>query len=111
MIIGRDYGPYYNTLGAAYYQEGKFSKAIETFQRSMELQAGGNSWDWFFLAMAHAKLGDLEKAREWQRKALEWMDENRADHPELIRFRAEARELLGDVPSGSEAQAKGHRSP
>jgi len=61
----------------------------------MELRRGGDSTDWFFLAMAHEKLGDKEKARQWYDRATRWMDKNQATDEELRRFRAEATQVLG----------------
>jgi tetratricopeptide (TPR) repeat protein len=89
-----------NTLGVAYYRAGDWHKARETLNRSKDLRSGGDSFDWFFLAMAHWQLGEKDEARTWYDKAVEWMDENKPDDEELIRFRAEAAELLGitDTP-------------
>ena len=61
----------------------------------MELRNGGDSFDWFFLAMAHWRLGEKDKAREWYDRAVRWMDKNPSKNEELRRFRAEAAELLG----------------
>ena len=55
----------------------------------------GDATDWFFLAMAHWQLGDKDEARKWYDKAVEWMDKNQPKNEELLRFRAEAAELLG----------------
>ena len=49
----------------------------------------------FFLAMAHFRLGDKEKAHDWFDKSVAWMDKGKKDDAELKRFRAEAAELLG----------------
>ena len=67
----------------------------------MELEKGTlESWDTFFLAMAHWQQGEKEQARRYYDRAVRWMDENQQgmDKPlqeELCRFRAEAAELLG----------------
>jgi hypothetical protein len=61
----------------------------------MELRKGGDSFDWFFLAMAHEKLGDKEKARQWYDRATRWMDKNQFTNEELASFRAEAAQVLG----------------
>jgi hypothetical protein len=45
--------------------------------------------------MAEWQLGNKDEAREWYENAVEWMEKNAADNKELIRFRAEAAELLG----------------
>jgi tetratricopeptide (TPR) repeat protein len=85
---------YQNTLGAALYRAGDWKDAIATLEKSMELRNGGDSLDWFFLAMAHWKLGEKEQACRWYDKAVEWMDRNQPKNEELRRFRAEAAELL-----------------
>jgi Tfp pilus assembly protein PilF len=61
----------------------------------MELRRGGDSHDWFYLAMAHWQLGEKDKAREWYDRAVQWMDNNQPTNEELRRFRVEAAELLG----------------
>ena len=37
---------------------------------------------------------EQDEAREWFDKAVEWMDANAKENAELIRFRAEAEELM-----------------
>jgi Flp pilus assembly protein TadD len=87
-------GYYHNTLGAALYRAGDWKAAIVALEKSMELRKGGDSNDWFFLAMAHWQLGDKDKARPWYGRAVEWMDKNQPMNEELRRFRVEAAELL-----------------
>jgi serine/threonine protein kinase/tetratricopeptide (TPR) repeat protein len=88
-------GNYRNTLGAAHYRAGNFKEAVAALEKSMELRKGGDSFDWFFLAMAHWQLGDRDKARSWYGKAVQWMEKNQPQNDELRRFRAEAEKLLG----------------
>ncbi len=88
-------GTYWNTLGVAHYRAGDWNAAIAALQKSMELGKGGDSFDWFFLAMAYEKLGDTQKARQWYERATVWMEKNQAKNEELGRFKAEAAELLG----------------
>jgi hypothetical protein len=49
--------------------------------------------------MAHWRLGDKEQARKWYGRAVQWMEKNQLPREELrqelLRFRAEAAELLG----------------
>jgi hypothetical protein len=59
------------------------------------LRGGGDSADFFFLAMAHWQLGHRDEARKWYVKAIEWMDNYLPGDKALRRFRAEAAELLG----------------
>jgi hypothetical protein len=61
----------------------------------MEILAGGDSQHWFILAMAHWQLGNKAEARTWHDKAVAWMEKNAPKDEKLIRFRAEAAELLG----------------
>jgi hypothetical protein len=63
--------------------------------KSMKLRRGGDSFDWFFLAMAHGQLGDHDEAAKWHGRAVEWMDQHRPGDAELRRFRAEAAQSLG----------------
>jgi tetratricopeptide (TPR) repeat protein len=86
---------YWNTLGAAHYAAGDWKACVEALARSMELGGGGDANDWFFLAMARWQLGDKQDARKWFDQAVQWMEKNQPMDEELIRFRAEAEELLG----------------
>jgi len=87
-------GGYQNTLGVAQYRAGNWHEAQTALRKSMELGNGGNSFDWFFLAMAHWQLGAKDEARKWYDNAVEWMDKNAKDISELRRFRNEAEDLL-----------------
>ena len=88
-------GTIWNTLGVAHYRAGNWQAAINALEKSMELRKGGDATDWFFLAMAHWQLGHKDEARTWYDKAVEWMEKNEPKNEELLRFRAEAAELLG----------------
>ncbi|MHB8974423.1 MAG: protein kinase domain-containing protein [Pirellulaceae bacterium] len=87
-------GMYWNTLGVAQYRTGDHKAALESLTKSMELRSGGNPCDWYFLTMAHWQLGNKDEARQWYDKAAAWMDKNKPNDEELLRFRAEAAELL-----------------
>jgi WD40 repeat protein/serine/threonine protein kinase/tetratricopeptide (TPR) repeat protein len=87
-------GNHWNTLGAAHYCAGDSKAAIAALEKSMELRKGGDSFDWFFLAMAHWKLGDKKAARKWYDQAVQWMEKNQPKNEELQRFRLEAGKLL-----------------
>jgi uncharacterized protein HemY len=99
-------GAFWNTLGAAHYRAGHWKAAVAALEKSMLLRKGGDSNDWFFLAMAHWQLGDKEQARKGYDQAVRWMDKNNPQDEELRRFRAEAGSLLGlpepSVPPGRE---------
>jgi tetratricopeptide (TPR) repeat protein len=91
----------WNTLGVAHYRAGAWRAAVVALEKVIEIppSKGGDSNDWFFLAMAHWQLGDKAEARRWYDKAVPWMEKNMPQddevHDELRRFRAEAADLLG----------------
>jgi tetratricopeptide (TPR) repeat protein len=87
-------GNCWNTLGAAHYRAGEWKLALEALNKSMGLRKGGDSYDWFFLAMAHWQLGEKEKARAWYERAVQWMEKNQPRDEQLHRFHAEAEKLL-----------------
>jgi serine/threonine protein kinase/Flp pilus assembly protein TadD len=87
-------GNYWNTLGVAHYRAGDWMAARNALEKSMKLGRGGNSGDWFFLAMITWRQGDKEAARAWFEKAARWMEQNAPRSEELRRFRAEAATLL-----------------
>jgi serine/threonine-protein kinase len=87
---------YWNTLGVAHYRAGDWQAAIDGLNRSyaMGWDDGFNS---FFLAMAHARLGDPAAARKWYELGL------RNQTPalpfagtELGRIRREAEQVLSE---------------
>jgi uncharacterized protein HemY len=78
----------------AQYRAGDWKDSITALEKSMEFRKGGDSFNWFFLAMAHWRLGEKKKAQQWFDKAVQWMDKNQPNNEELGRFRKEAEELL-----------------
>jgi len=84
-----------NTLGIAYYRVDEWQSSIEALERSIKRRNGGDAFDWFFLAMAHWRLGDTADARAWYDKAVEWADANQPNNDDLRGFRAETAGLLG----------------
>jgi tetratricopeptide (TPR) repeat protein len=91
-----------STLGAALYRAGDWKASISALEKSMELSNGGGAFDWFFVAMAHWRLGHKDEARAWYEKAAAWDARNLAlpEKEELLGFRAEAAALrrVVDVP-------------
>jgi tetratricopeptide (TPR) repeat protein len=98
-------GAIWNTLGVSYYRAGEWEEARSALYRSMELRNGGegDAFDWFFLAMIHAKLGYTDRARSLYDKAAEWSRQSAPHTPaispsqiaELSRFQVEAAQILG----------------
>jgi serine/threonine protein kinase len=90
-------GNYRNTLGVAHFRNGDNKAAIAELETAMSLRAGGDSLDWFFLAMAHWRLEGHDKARTWYDRAVQWMDKNKPHDDELRRFRAEAQAMFAEA--------------
>ena len=91
-------GNFWNTLGVASYRAAQWKDAVAALEKSIELRSEGDSFDWFFLAMAHWQLGEGEKASQYFDRAVQWMEKNKPqdeEHEQLRRFRAEAATLLG----------------
>jgi tetratricopeptide (TPR) repeat protein len=88
-------GNYWNTLGAAHYRAGEWDDARDALTRSMRLRNGGDSADWFFLALVDHKLGKPAGAREWYDKAVARIQRSAGTDAELYRFHVEAAEELG----------------
>jgi hypothetical protein len=61
----------------------------------MELRSGGDPTDYFFLAMAHERLGNRKQARTWYDKAIQWMDTHSHRRQANLRYREEAEQILG----------------
>ena len=112
-------GNYWNTLGVAHYRAGNLEEALVALQKSLDFAERGESRakgnddryvceDWFFLAMMHWKLDRKGEARKWYDRAVEWIVMKRYKEAELLRFRAEAAELMriADGPEVAPAQER-----
>jgi hypothetical protein len=87
---------YWNTLGVAYYRACDYTSAAAALNRATAL-SGGTAFDDVFLAMAHARLGDLEKARRELAQAMVRRERDYPGHPELAGFCAEAQFVLANA--------------
>ncbi len=98
----RDDRYYRNTLGVALYRLGKWNDAVVALEAAMALADGGDSSDWFILAMACWQLDERQQADYWYTRAVRWMQENTPEDEQLLRFHAEAKSLISQTPSVSE---------
>ncbi len=83
-------------------------EARQLLEKAMKLKGGGNSFEWFILAMADWQLGQQDQAVHWYWRAAQWMEQNRPNDEELRRLRAEARELLKIT---DQPKPKGNKKP
>ena len=91
-------GNYWNTLGVALYRNGEWDTACDALYRSMQLRGnGGDSFDWFFLAMIDHKQGRETKRRaNGTKRPSKWYHaQPSANDEELFRFQIEAAGALG----------------
>lgn len=85
----------WNTLGVAYYRAGNWKAAIEALEMAETLASDQHlAFDGFFLAMGFWRTDRQGEARRWYDQSVQWMEKNRPGNAELIRFRAEAEEVL-----------------
>ena len=89
---------YWNTLGAVYYRAGDDANAITALERSVTLTGGGTGFDFVFLTLAHARLGQYEQANHWKAQTDLWMEQHEIHHPELSRLHVQAGALLAFKP-------------
>jgi predicted Zn-dependent protease len=83
------------SLAAALAANGDWKESAAAFERAVKLSDGGIPIDWILLAMAHQKLGTHSEALRGYQKTDEWIEQHTCRNAELLRFRAEAKALLG----------------
>jgi Flp pilus assembly protein TadD len=94
--LERRQGALWNTLGIAFYRAGELAAAADALTESMRLRAGGDPYDWYFLAMVQQSRGPHEIALETFNRAERWMEAHPPQGPlaDLRRFQAEAARTL-----------------
>ncbi len=92
----------WGTLGTANYRAGDWKAAVAALDKALELREGEHPSNWFFLAMAHRKLGNEPLSRKAYDQALQWLEKNQEklakdkapQADEIRRIREEAEEVL-----------------
>jgi len=98
-----------NSLGATLFRAGRFDEAVQRLsavsteweKAAAKTTTYSPTYSWFFLAMAHHRLGHAEEGRQWLDKAVQQMNEETRNESiawnrraTLQLFRREAEELL-----------------
>src|SRR5262249_39570045 len=87
-------GDFWNTLGLVHYRRGEWQPAIAALDKARTLHSNCETYDFFFLAMAHWQSGHKDQALECHQKALAALPKNGAMNEELQHFQQEAAKLL-----------------
>jgi hypothetical protein len=96
----------WSTLGVACFHASKWVDAIAALEKHLALAESTpepemkhrrrpESLIWFYLASAHAHIGQRERGLDCFKKGVACMEQNLRKFEKLSRFRVEAAELLG----------------
>jgi tetratricopeptide (TPR) repeat protein len=88
-----------HVLGMAYFRAGQLEEAERELLRSDE---AGSDWsanfkNWLGLALVHHARGELDEAREWRQKAVDWIKSHPEDYYEPTDHQVFADLLLREV--------------
>jgi Flp pilus assembly protein TadD len=89
-----------NTLGIALYRAGMLDEAVTILRRSALLNRGKDASDWFFLAMARWRRGELGEASDDYVRGVAALWRFPQQELDYDRFWAEAAELFGAFGPG-----------
>ncbi|MEL7500763.1 MAG: serine hydrolase domain-containing protein [Planctomycetota bacterium] len=94
-------GNWKNTLGIALFRDGQWKQSIKVLKQSNE-QGMDHPYNWLYISMSEQKLGNLDAAKSWFEKSMEWKKRNAkammAD-ADLRKCFAEAEQELAPVMS------------
>jgi eukaryotic-like serine/threonine-protein kinase len=85
----------FNTLGLAAYRAGHWDEAIDSLNRAVQMDGNRDPTNFFFLAMAHWRRGDQDKAQSFLERGAQAARTRLVNNPEWRRFWAEAAALMG----------------
>jgi tetratricopeptide (TPR) repeat protein len=85
----------WRALGLAFYRSNRCREACQALKMARDLSAGGEVRDWLLTAMALARLGERDEAREWYDRAVAGLEAAESGHGDVSDLLAEAEELMG----------------
>jgi serine/threonine protein kinase/Tfp pilus assembly protein PilF len=85
----------WETLGVANYQVGDYQAAVGALDKAAGLRPRGGGSGFFFLAMAHWRLGKKDQAGRWYDRGVQELSQDGLRSAATAGFRAEAAALLG----------------
>jgi serine/threonine protein kinase/Tfp pilus assembly protein PilF len=98
-----DWGECWNTLGVAYYRLGHWDESIAALHKSRKMRAGGDGFDWLFLAMAYWQKHDQAEAERWYERAITELEKTNTYMEPIWPYLQEAATLLKkELPQGKE---------
>ena len=96
-------GALWAALARFQYKTRDWAGAIASAETALPLAFGNHIRTWLVLALAHARRGDMEKARPWYEMAARWVAEGKLiDYGDLWQ---EAQELFGPPPAAKDPPA------
>ncbi|MEX2139002.1 MAG: protein kinase [Pirellulales bacterium] len=87
----------HHATARSFYDGEIYESAIKWFEKSVDLRDVDHTYPWLHIAMAQAKLGRREAAREWFDRAIAAIDATDDADGELVELRGEAEALLNGV--------------
>ena len=91
----------HNTLGVAFFRNGKLPEAQVEFEKSLSLKTPLPGADWYFLAMLSHAEGKSPESAEYLQKAKQWRLEKLPEDEELKGFETEAVDFIALAPNYS----------
>jgi Flp pilus assembly protein TadD len=88
----------WSALARAQFRAEQYEAALSSFEKAnvMKLNSADDSFDAFFLAIAHHKLGHKQEARRWYERGLAWKIVLKGNVEVFLdRLQPEAAEVLG----------------
>ena len=117
---------YVCVLGAVLYRAGRFEEAVQRLTQADQLAKDDYlvpAEPWFFLAMAHHRLGHGEESKKWLGNAVAWTENALREHEQGVKefpwipaikvklLRQEAEALLKSGPVNAPQNKEGQQKP